>query len=70
MNPLNKNLRPLPRTWDESQRNATYATAIQTFKSDTRLALNFLTEALQGAFIVGVTGGAIFSATYFLLGRI
>jgi len=50
---LDKNLRPLPRTLSEANRDAEYCIAINTFTSDAKLAFNFLVDALIGASIVG-----------------
>jgi hypothetical protein len=41
MSSLEKNLRPLPRTWDEAKRNATYACSIQRQKSELEDLLEF-----------------------------
>ena len=51
--PMEKNLQPTARTLSESLRDARYACAIQTFKSDAKLTLDFLWNALIGATIVG-----------------
>lgn len=64
---LQKNLQPIPRTVSEATRDAQYACAIQTFKSDAKLALNFMSEAIQGALIVLAFGGAIFGLAYMFL---
>jgi hypothetical protein len=57
---LIKNVSPVPRTVSEANRDAQYACAIQTFKSDTKLALDFLVNALIGAGIVGLGGLACY----------
>ena len=66
MNSLEKNLRPIPRTWDEATRNATYATPIQRFKSEAEETLEFIGEAFIGFVYVGLTGGAIFVLACFI----
>lgn len=55
--PMEKNTQPVARTLSESMRDAKYACAIQTFKSDTKLALDFIVNALIGASLVGVGVG-------------
>ena len=65
--PMQKNLEPIPRTVSQAIRDAQYACAIQTFKSDIRLSLDFMLGAIQGALIVGVFGGAIFGLVYLFL---
>jgi len=49
---LEKNLRPLPRTLSEATRDAKYACAVQTFKSDAKLTWDFIKGALIGAVLV------------------
>lgn len=66
MNSLEKNLRPIPRTWDEATRNATYATSVQTFKTDAKESIEFLADAFLGFVYVGITGGAIFLIACFI----
>jgi hypothetical protein len=66
MDSIDKNLKPIPRTWDEATRNATYATPIQRFKSDPIEALEFMGEAFIGFVYVGLTGGAIFVVACFI----
>jgi hypothetical protein len=51
--PMEKNTQPVARTLSESIRDAQYACAIQTFKSDAKLTLDFLVNALIGMVIVG-----------------
>jgi hypothetical protein len=51
---LIKNVTPVPRTLSEANRDAEYCMAIQTFKSDVKLTLDFLWHALMGFLIVGV----------------
>lgn len=63
---LQKNLTPLPRTVSEATRDAQYACAIQVFKSDTKLALDFLSNALLGFMWVAVIGGSVFALIYWL----
>ena len=57
---LVKNVSPVARTLSEATRDAQYACAIQTFKSDAKLALDFIGGALIGAGTVGF----IFLACY------
>lgn len=58
--PLDKSLRPIPRTLSEANRDAQYACAIQTFKSDAKLTLDFLANALVGFVTVGLIGLACY----------
>jgi F0F1-type ATP synthase assembly protein I len=51
---LVKNITPVPRTMSEANRDAQYCMAIQTFKSDVKLTLDFIGGALMGFLIVGV----------------
>ena len=51
--PFEKNTQPVARTLSESIRDAQYACAIQTFKSDVKLTIDFLVNALIGMVIVG-----------------
>jgi hypothetical protein len=51
---LIKNITPLPRSISEANRDAQYACAIQTFKSDAKLTWDFLCNASIGASVVGV----------------
>ena len=51
---LVKNITPVPHTLSEANRDAEYCMAIQTFKSDVKLTLDFLWHALMGFLIVGV----------------
>jgi F0F1-type ATP synthase assembly protein I len=66
--PLEKNLQPIARTLSEAKRDAQYACAIQTFKSDTRLAIDFIENAVIGALWVGIIAGLIGSFVYWLFG--
>jgi F0F1-type ATP synthase assembly protein I len=63
-NAMQKNLQPIPRTIHEANRDATYACAIQTFKSDAKLALDFIGEAVIGFIWVGITLGSAVGAVY------
>jgi ABC-type tungstate transport system substrate-binding protein len=54
--PLDKSLRPIPRTLSEANRDAEYCMAIQTFKSDAKLTLDFIWNALIGFATVGIIG--------------
>lgn len=51
ISPLEKSIRPIPRTLDEAYRTPTYASAIQKFPSDTQHTLNFLPDILVGMFL-------------------
>ena len=64
--PMEKNLTPVARTLSESLRDAKYACAIQTFKSDTKLAIDFLGEAVIGAIWVAVTVGGIIGVIFWI----
>jgi len=66
MNSLDKNLRPIPRSWDEATRNATYAVSITKSKTDAQEALQFLAEAFIGFVYVGLTGGTLFVIACFI----
>lgn len=55
--PFEKNTQPVARTLSESLRDAKYACAIETFKSDTKLTLDFIGNALVGFITVGAIGG-------------
>jgi hypothetical protein len=54
--PMEKNTTPVSRSLSESLRDAQYACAIQTFKSDAKLTLGFLADALVGFAVVGLGG--------------
>ena len=58
--PLIKNITPVARTLSEANRDAQYACAIQTFKSDAKLTIAFLAEALVGFAVIGVILSACF----------
>lgn len=66
--PLEKNLQPIARTLSEAKRDARYACAIQTFKSDTRLAIDFIENAVIGALWIGIFAGLIGAFVYWLFG--
>ena len=51
--PFEKNTQPVARTLSEANRDAQYACAIQTFKSDAKLTWNFIVDAVMGASIIG-----------------
>jgi len=61
---LTKNLNQTTRTLSEANRDAYYCSAIQGFKSDTKLTLDFLGDAIIGALwtlcAVGGVGGLIY----------
>lgn len=64
---LEKNLTPVPRTLSEANRDARYACAIQGFKSDTKLAMEFLEQALLGFIWVGLALGGIGGVIYWVM---
>jgi hypothetical protein len=43
------------RSVSEANRDAQYACAIQTFKSDAKLAMDFIAHAIYGFWVVGLT---------------
>ena len=51
---LSKSLRAVPRTVSEANRDAQYACAIQSFKSDTKLTMDFIGKAMYGFVVVGL----------------
>lgn len=65
---LIKNITPVARTLSEANRDATYACAIQTFKSDAKLTLEFIGNALLGALWTAIFIGAIVGVTTLLTG--
>jgi hypothetical protein len=52
--PFEKNTQPVARTLSDSLRDAKYACAIQTFKSDAKLTLEFIGNAILGGIAVGM----------------
>jgi len=54
--PLIKNITPVARTVSEANRDAQYACAIQTFKSDAKLTIDFLLNATIGFLTVSIIG--------------
>ena len=57
---LEKNLTPIPRTISEANRDAKYACAIQSFKSDFKLTLDFMENAVIGfVWVMMVLGGSV-----------
>lgn len=68
MSSLEKNLRPLPRTMDEAQRNANYASSIYMFKSDAQNSWEFIVGAVYGFVVVGLAVGFIALLLYWLIG--
>jgi hypothetical protein len=62
--PLEKNLTPVPRTLSEATRDAQYACAITTFKTDTRLAIDFIEKAILGFMWTAVYAGIIGAVVY------
>jgi hypothetical protein len=63
---LEKNLTPVPRTLSEANRDAQYACAVQTFKSDFKLTMDFLANALIGAMWTAVVVGGASALIYWL----
>ena len=63
---LMKNITPLPRTVSEANRDAQYCCAIQTFKSDAKLTLDFLGDAVIGFIWVAVVLSGAVGAVYFV----
>jgi hypothetical protein len=63
---LEKNLTPLPRTLSEANRDAQYACAIQIFKSDFKLTMDFLANAFLGALWTSVVIGGVSALIYWL----
>ena len=61
---LMKNITPVPRTLSEANRDARYACAIQGFKSDVKLTLDFLGDCLVGFVVVSAIGVGIGSLIY------
>lgn len=51
---LIKNITPVARTVSEANRDAQYACAIQTFKSDFKLTMDFIGKAFYGFVVVGL----------------
>lgn len=61
---LVKNITPVPRSLSEANRDAQYSCAIQTFKSDSKLTLDFLANMFIGAVwtVVAIAGAvAVFA---------
>ena len=52
--PFEKNTQPVARSLSNSLRDAQYACAIQTFKSDAKLTLDFIAEGTIGFLTVGI----------------
>jgi F0F1-type ATP synthase assembly protein I len=65
---LIKNITQTPRTLSEANKDARYACAIQTFKSDAKLTLDFLSNALVGALWTVVIIGAVAGVVTLLTG--
>jgi hypothetical protein len=51
---LMKNITPVARTVSEANRDAQYACAIQSFKSDAKLTMDFIGKAMYGFVVVGL----------------
>lgn len=54
------------RSVSEANRDAQYACAIQTFKSDFKLSMEFLGQAILGFLWTGVFLGAVIALVYWL----
>ena len=65
---LVKSITPVPRTVSEANRDAQYACAIQTFKSDAKLTLDFLANALLGALWTAIVLGGLVGLFVFITG--
>ena len=52
---LTKNITPVARTVSEANRDAQYACAIHSFKSDFKLTMDFLGNAFYGFVVVGLS---------------
>ena len=65
---LTKNVSPVARTVSEANRDAQYACAIQTFKSDAKLTLEFIGNALIGALWTVIFLSAVFAVVALLTG--
>jgi hypothetical protein len=64
---LMKNLSPVPRTVSEANRDAQYCCAIQTFRSDFKLTLDFLAGAILGFMWVAVVVGSVVGLVYMFI---
>jgi hypothetical protein len=64
---LVKNVSPVPRTLSEANRDARYACAIQTFKSDAKLTLDFLIDCAFGFLVVASIGAGMASLIYWFV---
>lgn len=51
---LIKNITPVARTVSEANRDAQYACAIHSFKSDFKLTMDFLGKAMYGAVVTSL----------------
>ena len=58
---LEKNITPVARTLSEANRDAQYACAVQTFKSDVKLTIDFLVNAGIGFSIISIGGLACYA---------
>lgn len=64
---LIKNTTPVARTLSQAKRDARYACAIQTFKSDVKLTMEFIEGAVLGALIVGAVVAGVGGLIYFFV---
>lgn len=65
--PMEKNLQPIPRTLSEANRDARYACAIQGFKSDFKLTMDFIGGAVIGAVWTAIAVGGIGGLVYWVM---
>jgi hypothetical protein len=62
---LVKSITPVPRTISEANRDARYACAIQSFRSDAKLAWNFIVDCLIG-FVVTIALASPFVVGFYM----
>ena len=62
---LIKNITPVARTLSEANRDARYACAVQTFKSDAKLTLAFIADCLVG-FVVTLALASPFVVGFYM----
>lgn len=62
---LVKSITPVPRTLSEANRDARYACAVQTFKSDTKLIMAFLVDCFIG-FVVTIAVASPFVVGFYM----
>jgi hypothetical protein len=64
---LIKNITPVARTVSEANRDARYACAIQSFRSDFKLTMDFLGGAILGALWAVAVVGALVGVVYLFI---